>query len=124
MIEENNLKEEFAKDSPNSWGRRSVNPTSWLKKKEINIPNPAEKGCIIYIDNDGNEISRDYGRKMKEIYTDLENKMSEENEILMDSLKMAVKDFIEVLKGEGCETYQSSTLNKVIHIKQLEELII
>lgn len=60
----------------------------------------------------------------KEIYTDLENKMSEENEILMDSLKMAVKDFIEVLKGEGCETYQSSTLNKVIHIKQLEELII
>ena len=60
----------------------------------------------------------------KEIYTDLENKMSEENEILMDSLKMAVKDFIEVLKGEGYETYQSSTLNKVIHIKQLEELII
>lgn len=60
----------------------------------------------------------------KEIYTDLENKMSEENEILMDSLKMAVKDFIEVLKGEGYETYQSSTLNKVIHIKQLEELTI
>lgn len=60
----------------------------------------------------------------KEIYTDLENKMSEENEILMDSLKMAVKDFIEVLKGKGCETYQSSTLNKVIHIKQLEELTI
>ena len=66
MIEENNLKEEFAKDFPNSWGRRSVNPTSWLKKKEINIPNPAEKGCIIYIDNDGNEISREYGRQMKD----------------------------------------------------------
>lgn len=30
--------------------------------KKINIPNPADKGCIIYVDNYGNEISRDYLR--------------------------------------------------------------
>lgn len=39
------------------------NKTWNFKAKKINIPNPAEKGCIIYVDNDGNEISRDYGNK-------------------------------------------------------------
>jgi hypothetical protein len=28
--------------------------------RKINIPNPVEKGCIIYVDNDDKEISRDY----------------------------------------------------------------
>lgn len=32
-----------------------------MEERKINIPNPAENGCIIYVDNDGNEISKDYG---------------------------------------------------------------
>lgn len=28
--------------------------------KKIDIPNPAENTCIIYVDNEGKEISRDY----------------------------------------------------------------
>jgi len=33
----------------------------WLDaSKKINITNQADKGCIIYVDNEGIEISRDY----------------------------------------------------------------
>lgn len=42
----------------------------WLEaSKKINIPNPAEKGCIIYVDNDGREISRDYLKPKSENLT-------------------------------------------------------
>jgi hypothetical protein len=43
-----------------AWGNNTNNIK--FRKQNINITNSTDKACIIYVDNYGNEISRDYLR--------------------------------------------------------------
>ena len=41
-----------------AWGNNTNNIK--FRKQNINITNSTDKACIIYVDNEGREISRDY----------------------------------------------------------------
>lgn len=48
---------------------------------------------------------------------------TEQEEIIFSSLIDIATDFVNVVKGEGGQTYYSSTLKKVVDIKQILEII-
>lgn len=56
------------------------NKIKWFENmKEINLKNPIEDACIIYVDNAGNELSRDYEKRTNNIIL---NNLERENTVM------------------------------------------
>lgn len=90
------LEKAFAEDFPNTWG----NKVHW--NGQINLKDPTEDPCIIYIDNEGNEISRYYGNKstvdkMRPLATEFMYKLEQQKiKIIM---KQEIEQLIEKYNG-------------------------
>ncbi len=46
-----------------------------------------------------------------------------ENELIIECLISIGDDLINLVKGEGANTYYSNSLRKVINIKEVEEIV-